>query len=61
MPTYKVGFPYIVVKAPNEKAALAAFEMFAEDARPPEPEATVVGDVPDFTVDAEGYQIAGEE
>jgi hypothetical protein len=60
MPTYKVGFPYICVEAPDEKAALAAYDQFMEGWGAHDgfgPTATVVEDVPDYAVDAEGYEI----
>jgi hypothetical protein len=58
MPTYKVGFPYICVEAPNEKAALAAYDRFLwNGGQPWGPEADVVGDIPDYAVDAEGNQV----
>jgi hypothetical protein len=64
MPTYKVGYPYICVEAPDEKAALAAYDQFMESWGNVDgfaPEATEVGDVPDYAVDAEGYQIEEDQ
>ena len=62
MPTYKVGFPYIVVEAPDEKAALAAYERFCEGwGSEWAPEANVCQEIPDYTVDADGNEITEEE
>ena len=64
MPKFKVGFPYIVVEAPDERAALAAYDQFMEGWGSHDgfgPEATVVGDTPDYAVDAEGYEIVDGE
>jgi hypothetical protein len=63
VPTYKVGYPHICVEAPDEAAALAAYDRFLEgwSGEGLEPEANVVGDVPDYAVDAEGNQIDMEE
>ena len=64
MPTFKVGFPYIVVEAPDEKAALLAYDHFLEGRGPVDGfglEAKIVEEVADYTVDAEGYEIEEEE
>jgi hypothetical protein len=62
MPVYKVGFPYIVVEAPHEKAALAAYERFCEGWESEwTPEANVCQEIPDYVVDAEGHEIEEEE
>ena len=63
MPTYKVGFPLIVVEAPDEKAARRYYhwqvtgcwgfsEVSAEE---------VTDEIADFTVAAEGDEIEEEE
>lgn len=64
MPTYKVGFPIIVVDAPDEKAALAAYDQFIEGWGAHDgfgPTAEVVGDVVDYAVNSEGYEIVNEQ
>ena len=58
--TYKVGFPHIVVEAPDEKAALLAYGKFLEGWGVVDgfgPEANIVEEVADYAVDAEGYEI----
>ena len=63
MPTYKVGYPYICVEAPDEKAALAAYGQFLEGWGAHDgfgPVAEVVGDVADYAENADGYEIEEE-
>jgi hypothetical protein len=59
MPTYKVGFPYIVVEAPNEKAARSFYHVAAGDwgAYGLRATATEVDEVAQYIVGAEGYEI----
>jgi hypothetical protein len=59
MPTYKVGFPYIVVEAPDERAARSFYHVAAGDwvAYGLRATATEVGEVAQYIVDAEGYEI----
>ena len=64
MPTFKVGLPLIVVEAPDERAALLAYDQFLEGWGAVDgfgPEANIVEEVADYAVDAEGYKIEEEE
>ena len=64
MPTYKVGYPIICVEAPDEKAALAAYNQFLEGWGAVDgfgPEANIVEETADYAVDAEGYQIEEDQ
>jgi hypothetical protein len=50
------------VEAPDEKAALAAYDRYLWNGGLPWwPEAEEVGDVPDYAVNAEGHEIEKEE
>ena len=64
MPKFKVGFPLIVVEAPDEKAALLAYGHFLADWGAIDgfsAEANIVEEVADYAVDAGGYEIEEEE
>ena len=63
MPTYRVGFPYIVIEAPHERAARSYYHHIAGDwqAYGLSAEATLVEEVASIAVDADGYEIEEEE
>ena len=62
MPTYKVGFPYIVVEAPDERAARRYYHRHVTESWGfSDISAEVVDEDSDYAVDAEGEEIEEEE
>lgn len=57
MPTYKVSYPYLVVEAPTEAAAVEAYNRTYGDSIKDLPMVDLCGDVPDVVVDADGHEI----